>query len=127
MNVIDNFTGEYAFLLNSYIAPISLGNMNFMSGESLYQICRLKDKSISDMFHSVSGEEARRIGEHVTPRDGWDDVKEDILYLITLEKFKQNPSLAEKLKETGNAVIMDEKLGDILMRVRSELNNKHEV
>lgn len=71
-------------------------------------------------------------------RDDWEEVKDDLMYRIVLAKFLQNPSLADALIKTGNAQLIEgntwgdtywgmcdsvgeNKLGEILMRVRDEL------
>lgn len=128
-NVIDSFTGEYAYLSNSYMAHIRIGHKTYMCVESAFQALRVCDSGMSGMFDSMTGNEARRIGLDMTERADWDDIKWDVLYKLTLEKFKQNQCLENKLLSTGDTVIKDEFLGDILMRVRDELRtqNKYEV
>lgn len=128
-NVIDSFTGEYAYLSNSYMAHIRIGHRTYMCVESAFQALRVCDGGMAGMFDGMTGGEARRIGLNMTERSDWDKIKWDVLYKLTLEKFKQNCSLGTKLLSTGDAIIKDEFLGDILMRVRDELRtqDKYEV
>lgn len=128
-NVIDSFTGEYAYLSNSYMAHIRIGHKTYMCVESAFQALRVCDGGMAGMFDEMTGKEARRIGLNMTERSDWDEIKWDVLYKLTLEKFKQNCSLGTKLLSTGDAIIKDEFLGDILMRVRDELRtqDKYEV
>ena len=70
--------------------------------------------------------------------EDWEEVKDQIMYEICLAKFTQNEELKEKLLATGNEELVEgntwhdtywgvcnrrgkNKLGKILMRVRSEL------
>ena len=99
---------------NSYTAHINIGGRIFMCVESAYQAARICD-----------GMEARRIGHDVTERPKWDDMKEDILYKLTLEKYKQNKIIRNKLLSTGDIPITEPFLGDILMRVRKELSEQN--
>lgn len=106
---------------NDAIAHIRVGNNLFICVESAYQAARCCDSGMAGMFVKLSGKEARELGAYVTERKDWDSTKRDVLYELTLEKFKQNECIAKKLLSTGNSEITDEFLGDILMRVRSEL------
>lgn len=110
---------------NSYIAHINIGGRIFMCVESAYQAARICDGGMSFMFDSMTGMEARRIGHDVTERPKWDDMKEDILYKLTLEKYKQNKIIRNKLLSTGDIPITEPFLGDILMRVRKELSEQN--
>ena len=58
-------------------------------------------------------------------RRDWDDVKDDILEEAMQAKFDQNPRLQERLKETGSAMLVDEKdirTGPILEAIRTEID-----
>lgn len=125
MQKIDSFTGEYKYMDNSYTAPINIGGRIFMCVESAYQAARICDGGMSFMFDSMTGMEARRIGRNVTERPKWDDMKEDILYKLTLEKYKQNKIIRNKLLSTGDIPITEPFLGNILMRVRKELSEQN--
>ena len=82
--------------------------------------------------------DAKRLGRHVPLREDWNSIKEQIMYEICKAKFTQNPDLAEKLLETGDAELIEGNwwhdttwgmcngegqnlLGKILMRVREEI------
>lgn len=91
-----------------------------------------------NQFTELSPRDAKKLGRKVMLRDDWEEVKDDLMYKIVLAKFLQNPSLAEALEQTGNAKLIEDnhwgdtywgvcdgvgenKLGEILMRVRDEL------
>lgn len=96
-----------------------------MCVESAYQAARICDEGMSFMFDGMTGKEARRIGQDVTERPKWDDMKEDILYKLTLEKYKQNKIIRDKLLSTGDIPITEPFLGNTLMRVRKELSEQN--
>lgn len=120
--IIDKFKGEYAFLGNSYYAPILVDGKWFMCVESAYQSYRICDNGLSAMFSEMTGARSKSISHNVTERKNWDAIKNDVLYKLTLEKFKQNSVLKSRLLSTGDAYIKDDFLGEILMRVRKELS-----
>lgn len=120
--VITEFTGDYAFMSNNYISPMKIGYDTYLCVESAYQALRSKDAGFIPLFRDVSGMEARRLGKYMTERNNWDDIKYEVLYRLTLEKFKQNYILADKLISTGDAYIQCEVMGDILMRVREQMD-----
>ena len=83
--------------------------------------------------------EAKALRRKVKLRSDWEEIKNDMMYEICLNKFEQNPDLAEKLKATGDAILIEgntwgdkcwgqvngegeNRLGKILMRVREKLN-----
>lgn len=74
----------------------------------------------------------------VTLREDWDQVKDEVMYQINMTKFRNNPSLKAALLGTLDAELIEgnhwgdvywgvcggvgqNKLGKILMRIRSEL------
>jgi len=40
-------------------------------------------------------------------RSDWEKVKEDVMYKVCYEKFKQNPKIKKKLMETGNKKLVE--------------------
>jgi predicted NAD-dependent protein-ADP-ribosyltransferase YbiA (DUF1768 family) len=122
-DTINNFTGEYSYLDNSYFAHIKIGYITFTCVEAAYQALRVCDDNLAGMFSGLSGKEARRLGMSVTEKKNWDDIKEEMLYKLTLEKFRQNPCLGDKLLSTGDAPIVNEFNGKALMRVRDYLRH----
>lgn len=120
MKTIDKFTGEYDFLDNAYDIPVEHKGVVYRSAESAYQAERIHGSGMQGMFTSMSGKEARCVGQYVTERPNWDSIKFDMLYTITKEKFAQNPALYKRLAGTKNAHISNGFLGEILMKIRSE-------
>jgi N-glycosidase YbiA len=78
------------------------------------------------------------IDDGVKIKEDWEDIKDDIMYQVVYEKFYQDPLLKEMLLETENAILVEHtprdsywgdggdesgknKLGEILMKVRNQL------
>lgn len=89
-------------------------------------------------FVNLNPSEAKRLGRRVKLRTDWEDVKENIMYEICMAKFTQHQKLRMMLLNTKNATLIEgntwgdkvwgqcdgvgeNRLGKILMRIRSEL------
>lgn len=152
---ITEFRGEYSFLSNFYPCTIKYPSeeqpiWTFKNAEALFQACKLKYpehiKSLN--FENLTGQEAKRLGRQIQIVNNWDTIKEEVMHEVCRLKFTQNPELRDKLLATGTAQLIEgnywndkewgvsngegeNKLGKILMRLRSELaaqqNNSQEV
>lgn len=99
---IYGFQGEYRYLSNFYIEP------DGTHVEGHFQEAKCAEAYQRRWFH-VEGEvfptwkspkECKAIGRKVVLRDDWEDVKLDIMLFHVRKKFKDHPSLAEKLRWT---------------------------
>jgi ribA/ribD-fused uncharacterized protein len=91
---------------------------------------------------------AKSRGRSVKIRGDWEQVKYEIMYAVQMDKYQQNPQLLKKLLATGDAELEEgnwwhdniwgnckcdrckdiegrNMLGEILMKVRSELSGKN--
>lgn len=85
---------------------------------------------------------AKAIGRKVQLRPHWEEIKDQVMYDGVKAKFSKNPILKAKLLATGDAELIEgnwwndtywrvckgvgyNKLGQILMRVRDELNKEN--
>lgn len=140
---ITSFRGEYYYLSNFYMAPVSYDGYTFTNNETAFQAQKCKNSASILSFITMNPSEAKAYGQNITPRPDWEDVKVGIMYHIVLAKFTQNPSLKAKLLATGNAHLEEGNnwgdktwgtvndvgqnyLGRILMTVRDKMRNKSE-
>ena len=116
--------------------------MKFKNTESAFQ--SYKDLSRQNDFEILDARTAKFLGRQVDLRNDWDLVKDDIMYKVVKAKFQQNEELLERLKATGNMLLIEgndwhdnywgdctcnkckhikgkNKLGKILMKLRKEL------
>lgn len=139
---IDSFTGEYYFLSNFYMAPITYDGWDYTNNEAAFQAQKTSSRILRvQLFSGANPSEAKRQGRSIKLRADWEDVKDNIMYEIVRAKFSQNPDLKEKLLATGDKLLEEgntwgdvvwgtvdgvgeNRLGKILMRVRSELAEK---
>lgn len=143
---IFEFTGEYRFLSNFYIADFVWNGTLWPHSEAAYQAAKATTRADYESFIKMKPGEAKRHGKVINIRSDWEEVKYDIMRDIVFEKFRQNPDLAEKLLATGWAHLEEGNnhhdqiwgvcpprssqgsnlLGKILMDVREELRSNQE-
>lgn len=141
MNRIDQFRGDYSFLSNFYLCPVKLDGVTYPSVEHAYQAAKTMDPVFRDMIRdAVKPAYAKRIGRMAPLREGWNDIRLDVMRGLVQQKFRF-PSLREALLATGSAELIEgndwgdtfwgvqrgvgeNNLGLILMNVRSRLRNE---
>lgn len=136
--MINSFRGDYYFLSNFYNAPVTFDGITYMNNEAAFQAQKTLDIEERKAFSSLPPNLAKRKGRRVKLRDDWEDVKFDLMYQICFNKFYQNPELGIALLSTGSEYLEEgntwrdriwgtyngigqNNLGNILMRIRSEL------
>lgn len=144
---IDFFDGtEFDFLSNFHPSPIRWHGKKWATVEHAYQAMKspseLKQEWIR--FSRTPGIAKYRGRTLKKLRSDWNEVKFDLMLDLVRHKFKQNPRLAAKLLETGTRELIEGNtwndriwgktrnrkgelvgqnwLGQILMKVRRELN-----
>ena len=98
---ISNFRGDYRWLSNFHLIDVEFEGMVFPSTEHAYQAaktCYLAERE-SIQRASTPGK-ARKLGQKVMLRFGWDIIKRGIMLDLTRQKFR-DPELREKLLATG--------------------------
>jgi len=136
MTTITNFRDQYYFLSNMYPLPepITIWGYTFTCTESAYQGFKVMQPS---HFQSLNGYEAKHANLRFVMRDDWQTLKNQVMYSLLIEKFKQ-PALREQLLATLDAEIIEgnkwadtywgmsggigaNTLGRMLMQLRNEL------
>lgn len=138
--MINSFTGEYYFLSNFYMAPVSYNGLSYTNNEAAFQAQKTTTQVIRILkFLNAGPSEAKAAGRKIDLRPDWEEVKSQVMYEIVQAKFTQNPDLKEKLLATGDEHLEEgntwgdttwgtvdgvgeNRLGKILMKVREELN-----
>lgn len=134
-NCINKFRDDYYFLSNFYGCNITYNGITYRNNEAAFQA--QKDIKRSEEFANLSPASAKRLGRKVMLRRDWEEVKLDIMYELLKCKFDQNPSLKEKLINTGDRLLVEgndwhdtywgvcngkgsNHLGKLLMKLREE-------
>lgn len=93
------------------------------------------------VLDAANAKEAKKLGQSSGIRKDWEKVKEKIMKECLLAKFRQHPQIMKHLLDTGDAELIEDapydyywgcgadgsgknRLGIILMEVRSELRKK---
>lgn len=137
---IISFRGKYSYLSNFYHAPITYNGLTYLNNEAAFQAQKSIDSSEQEIFTMLSPSDAKKKGRHVRLRSDWENVKDKIMEDIVRAKFTQHTDLQGSLLETGTARLVEgntwndrywgvdinsgigkNRLGEILMKVRSEL------
>lgn len=138
MNIIDKFDKGNFFLSNFYTCKVPYKGRTYKSSEAAYQAQKTKDLELRKEFEDLSARDAKNKGRTLELRRDWEEVKDTVMYEICYSKFINNPYIARKLIDTGDAVLIEgntwfdtywgvcnntglNKLGQILMRVREEM------
>jgi ribA/ribD-fused uncharacterized protein len=140
--IINHFAGEYRWLSNFWPVPIVLDDMLFPTVEHAYQAAKTTNMHArKEILIASSPGLAKRLGRIVPMRKDWHMLKEGVMLLLLRQKFAY-PELREKLRATGDLVLVEgntwgdtywgadmrtgvgcNKLGVLLMHVRSEVND----
>lgn len=142
MEKIDFFRGEYDWLSNFYYSPVTINDKRYNTNEHFFQACKATIKSDHELIRKAKTPAiAKRLGRQILIREDWNKIRDEIMLKGVKEKFFQHIDLAQKLIETKNAILIEgnywkdeywgvyngngkNKLGEILMYVRSLLKNK---
>ena len=136
---ITSFQGEFRFLSNFWPADVEYDGMRFPTVEHAYQAAKTNDISARiEIKNCVTPGQAKRLGKRVKIRPGWEaGIKLEVMRDLLEQKFS-DPSLAAKLKATGDVEIIEgntwgdtywgvcrgdgkNHLGKILMQIRESL------
>lgn len=142
--MIMQFRGRYYFLSNFYPHKFVYDNVEYYNSEAAFQAQKCineEDKLVLSNMESPG--EAKKYGKTVALREGWEYVKNDIMYSVLMAKFSSDEELKRKLLCTGEEELVEgntwgdsywgydlEKnegkniLGKILMQVRKDLSEK---
>lgn len=140
---IERFQGGYAFLSNDYPAPLLLNGVTYSCATSALLAAQCANESDRAAIAACGVEKAKKHARQCPTRADWEHIRLTIAEDILRAKFSQHPELAEQLKATGQAVLMDgghrkdlfwgwdlytcqgeNQLGEALMRIRAELQKE---
>jgi ribA/ribD-fused uncharacterized protein len=139
---IKSFSGEYKFLSNFAFIPGGIlspeDGIRYRTVEHAYQAAKTHDKFQKNIIKQCSTpKEAKKIGRSLDLRDDWKFIREGVMKSLLIEKFKID-EFRKQLLDTKNSKLIEgntwgdrfwgvykgkgqNKLGDMLMRVRDEI------
>jgi hypothetical protein len=105
---IESFDGEYRFLSNFWLCPVTLGGVIYPSAEHAYQAYKTRDLAVRARFTALATPaEAKRLGRSVELRGDWDRARKPVMLVTVLMKFTQNPDLGRRLAQTGGELLVE--------------------
>lgn len=138
--MITSFSGEYRFLSNFWKAAVEYEGIVYPSSEHAYQAAKTLDKNIRGAFAEIdSPGEIKALGQTITIRPDWENVKISVMRNIVTAKFEGHPDLMEKLMATKGHDLIEgntwndtfwgecplgngkNELGKILMSIRDDI------
>ena len=106
--VIDRFTKEagYEFLSNFHPSTIRFEGVLYPTVEHAYQASKTLDARSRDLIRRApSPMEAKKLGQGVSIRPDWPEIKLEIMKRLIHEKF-ENPFLRPLLMSTENSLLI---------------------
>lgn len=96
------FQGDLSYLSNFFPANVTYRNKEFVSSEQAFQWARATHandlNAANNILESVDPFTIKKYGEEVGDSDTWKLIDVETLRTITLNKFKQNRRLGERLR-----------------------------
>jgi len=134
--MIDNFRDpDYEFLANYYECDVEFEGEIYKSLEHAFQAAKTTDTTERENIrYAENARVAKRIGRSIQLRDGWDDMREDIMRELLFAKFRSSEMKQKLLSTVGQELffsntindtfwgvcsgIGENRLGELLMEVR---------
>lgn len=128
--------GEHGFLSNFYFAKQTVDGRSYKSNEHYYQSEKMTEAEDAETIRNAPTPfQAKTLAHTLTVREHWDDIKASIMLKGLRAKFT-NPTLRQKLLDTGDATLHEhspsdlvwgkkgqDMLGRLLMQVREEIHS----
>lgn len=132
----------YGFMSNYYKSRMFFNGRWWNWSEAPYQAAKTTVQAeIDEIWNASKANDTRLLGQKVTMRSDWDQVKRQIMKEICVAKFLQHPELRKQLMETGTEELIEDSpvdwywgvgadgtgknmLGKVLMEIRQELQGE---
>lgn len=136
---ISRFTGHYSWLSNFHKSPIEVDGDRYLTVEHAFQAYKTLDLIERELVRNApTPAKAKQLGQRVTLRPRWDDMKLAVMERMLREKFARGTPLAAELVATGNRYLTEgngwgdefwgvyngrglNHLGRLLMKIREDL------
>lgn len=107
-SVIQSFSGDFDWLSNFYLCPVKFEGHIYPSSEHAYQAAKVPDNG-RYLFKQpgMSCGDAKRLGRRIKAREDWHTYRIHAMAAILLDKFTRNPSLARRLVDTGDVLLVE--------------------
>jgi ribA/ribD-fused uncharacterized protein len=108
--------GPWGFLSNLYPCEVRFEGRTFQSAEHAYQFGKPRDRAVAEwLLAAPSASLCAQTAHALLPRqvrENWSEMKVPRMRAVLLAKFDQNPKLADRLRATGAAQLIEESRTD---------------
>lgn len=105
---ITSFYGMASFLSNFSNISVRWEGILFPTAEHAYQAAKTLDMDERQAIADIrTPGRAKRAGQKVTLRPGWDEVRVEVMTEIVTAKFESLPIAMDKLVDTGDAELIE--------------------
>ena len=132
------------YMSNFYPARMYIYKRWWTWAEAPYQVRKTFQAEGWELIHNAkTARESRELGQKLTMRPDWDQIKREVMKEVCLAKFLQHPDLRKQLMATGTEELIEDtkstndmywgcgtnddgqnNLGKILMEIRDELKGE---
>ena len=107
MKTISRFNGKHQFLSNFYPSTIYYNGVLYHSAEAAFQAQKSEDPTVRELFSYLNHRDSKKLGRQILIRSDWDVVRDAVMLEVLIVKFTANVDLAQKLRDTGDAVLIE--------------------
>jgi ribA/ribD-fused uncharacterized protein len=105
--MIPQLKGKYQFLSNFYPHSFLFRNIRCPTAEHAFQMSKTEnDGEMLRVLAAPTPGDAKRIGQTVELREGWEEMKIDVMREVVRAKF-QDPEMGERLLATGEEELVE--------------------
>jgi ribA/ribD-fused uncharacterized protein len=104
--MINDFRGDYRYLSNFHLKPVTLDGITYPSNENAFQAHKTIDLEERKKFVHISPMESKKLGKKVTLRPDWEDIKHDVMLELNRQKFADGIE-REGLLSTGDEILVE--------------------
>ena len=105
---IHGFFREHRYLSNYHVCEVPWLGQTFTSTEAAFQATKSMDPEEWARFALYDPSTSKVEGRKVKIREDWEEVKEDVMFVVNYIKFCSHPELAEKLLATGDKELVED-------------------
>ncbi len=103
---INSFEGNWYFLSNFYMHPVTYKGITYTNNEAAFQAQKCSTDLQKYDFCNLNPSQAKRLGRRTNLIPDWEVKKYQIMYEICWEKFR-DPNLRRKLLQTQDAILIE--------------------
>lgn len=102
-------TGKYGCFSNFSAHPITVNGKSYLTTEHYYQACKIADDAGHEVVRTAATPKAaKNLARCLEMKDGWDEVKYQVMVETLTHKANQYPEIKKLLLETGDQEIIED-------------------